>query len=355
MSILIFLKFSISSFNDFYPNLTPNKTIEGITVSRTHHNILYHFNCEFININGVSALYYSTIQYIVLLIEQCSFCNCSTYQSGGGIFFSCEVRGECTISKTCGYRCYTESSEDGQFSYLIIPDEANLNINFTSLYMCSPMVDATARKSSLYLFNGIIKISNLNSSYNTLHSMSSISFNSFIVIELNFSTFLSNIVSDKHSLYFFSSPGSTNKIINLCNIIQCNGGLTGGSVIFSQVSQLFVIKCIFLENSENLFGTSVGGSIFVQYCWIQHPLDKLTSRPNTLATFFSFLDNNNSLDSTKIYSYNYYKSLNCYPLEINYLLDISPCQTIPINCSCFLQNQLSYSFISILSFYLFLI
>ena len=117
-----------SAWGEFFPNIDFFKQYTNESNHTVVESNLYVFSCFFEEIDSttdsiscISCICKTTSANMTLLIEFCSFTNCTSYRSyGGAVFFS--IEGQCVISFVCGIRCHTDSgSYDGQFCSIAVP------------------------------------------------------------------------------------------------------------------------------------------------------------------------------------------------------------------------------------------
>ena len=240
MILLIISYFSDYLITDEYLN-NPNQIISTIN------GIVWVHDAFFNNMNN-GAIRISAGPCI-LIIEDCLFSYCSRSSGdGGAIYLKCQCC-ESIISRTCGYFCFSGTSgAHGQFSHTeTFPDRKN-QLFFCSLSYCSPYFHQD-RRSSLSLDLGKVLIKNLNSSYNYVYHNSGFRIDTSASINIEFSTFINNYVSQSIIINFFNG-GSTFFNSNFKNNSQ---GLSTFGLIRTYQCVLLINLCIFLENTKTLF------------------------------------------------------------------------------------------------------
>ena len=187
---LHFQSFFETSWSEYY-NGTLDKTSD-LTDHFTIDENIWVCHCTFkslenYNSNGAAIYKSSSSGCYNLLVEFTIFHDCNTTSfDGGAIYFN---TGQCVIAYSCGYGCATVQNSLGQFCYVYV--SSNNNMNF--------VVDSSITKTStnygdytLYLWNGNVSFKGNNVSNNEVDYVSGIEIDYPSECSISFSSFRNN-------------------------------------------------------------------------------------------------------------------------------------------------------------------
>ena len=241
-------------------------------------------NSLFISFNSKTINYNSNL-FTEILIEKCSFLNCSSNNSGGALYFQ-STNSKFALNKVCSMNCFITNSNQGQFAYINSFSSNLLVSNFTSITYCSPHYSLGI---SIYFLNGNQQINNLNSSYNYGAKIpASYFFNGYFTSKISYSSFLHCYSSDYGSITFRKGINFL-YFSNFINNSQFS--MTGGYITLWDNSNITILNSIFinLSNERYLF-YKYDGILKIINCWIQNNFlnygGSLIDNYNSTSTFF---------------------------------------------------------------------
>ena len=201
-----------------------------------------------------SALYFAT-NVINVLLERSYFqdCNQQASNNGGALYFY-STTGSCSLEKICASRCYINSGTPlGHFGYILISNLEYIKMNYISIRNCAP--NSLTPHSSLYLHNGIQKISGLNSSNNIGASYSSIISNTTKLLFIQYSSFINNFGTSTGLIRLWDG---FNSIVNT-NFINNSQTATNTGIIRNDNSGITeFLYCYFFENTRTYLFHNLG-------------------------------------------------------------------------------------------------
>ena len=293
----------------FYNYFFENPLIIQYNNSRQIINFLNYFilSCSFnfLNLKGSSeinncgsCIYLSNFKSN-LLIELSQFISCSSFQTGGAIFFKTN-NGNFRIIKSCSFNNTDFSTSyhySGQFSYI-----ENSNNNFSEINDISISYSINPNKYSPITFkNGLINIKYLNSTNNKLYYYSGIKFYNINNGNISYCNFISNIATKGICIKHYSG----NTFFTGINIIN-NIDLTSDFGIIRQYSgnSIFLEVNIYNNSNKYIFAKSSGSLKVINSTLQNNFLDKNNNieliNNILISTFYNFIINNNYCNYLKI-------------------------------------------------------
>jgi len=224
------------------------------------------------------AVHFMSLEKIILLIENCVFCNCS----GGGVYFSSQNSGSIVVTKTCAYKCHTSFNErsSGQFMYSASGPNMNNSLCFVSISQCSD-TSSNYRYHSLYLLKGNQRFINSNSSKNYAYNYAALSFDSPNPLASSFSTIADNVPSHSICIYIHITVDNNDHYFLYCSFIRNTSPSDSGIFLITNefertgVKYLTFNNCIFQENLNTLIhnnkkGLDLTSAYVMENCFINH-------------------------------------------------------------------------------------
>ena len=165
--------------------------------------------------------------------------------------------------------CFTKSGgwHSSPFAYLSFT--GNITCDFISISKCNPNYDGGF--SPISLLNGKQKLFNLNSTFNKVREMSSLTSSNSIFFDNKFSIYYKNNAYSYICLFF---NGGTNNNVSKSNII----GNHISDTIYLWTGKVLIEDCIISRNSGFNFFINEG-HMTVKNCWVHHlgPLSHIRS------------------------------------------------------------------------------
>ena len=270
--MILYLHFSCLSWDEYFNTGTKEPTTQNQEFSfedevlKPENGDSYVFNCYFHDMKSPEsggAIYYSLSQSNIL-VEKCSFLNCSTLQYTGAVKVS---RGNSIIATSCGYSCYA-GQRDG---FCSISDEQERTIN--SLYDSSV---SYCKANTMYIVVhqfGKIDIKSVNISYNDAGSSSTLycepkqtDTTTNCICFTSFCSFYNNTATNEYCLYFTSSATAKKHEMKMSNVIENHIPKT----IFSN-GEATICYCSILHNDDPCFYTlNENSNIQIKVCHIDN-------------------------------------------------------------------------------------
>jgi hypothetical protein len=289
-----------TAWSDYFTG-NPNSTFSNSYENRQTPSVtnVYFLNCVFRSItssgNG-GALYCST-SVSCLLIESTSFFSCKTSSNGGAIHFSNTGSGQCAFNKACVYNCYTTGSNNGQFSYIDVKNDATSKCyaNYSSFGRC-----VNENSNSRYIlahWYGKHCYTSINVSNNKCYHRSGIYFCPFVDSNsvtglLSFSTFADNIAIEYTCILIWTT--GTRHEIKSCNILRNTQGTLGTEgTIYTHGNTMIQDSCILENTATYIFGVSSSSyTITLSNCTVDTPSNNgcLTTRNTVTESFILALN-----------------------------------------------------------------
>jgi hypothetical protein len=249
------------TFDDVYgsglnptPYTAPTYTDKRIDISVTN---AYVYNCLFrslTNSNDGGALYCSS-SVNKLLVEQSSFISCRTTSgSGGGVLFYNMGKGECVLSRICGFDC--SATVYGQFARIITRTGINYkdHVNDTSLthslVMSSNIIYTLDLNYGNTLCPSVNITNNVCRSQTALYCYPSSSDTGCV----SYSSIVNNTANDYNCIYLTNSGSS--HYIDTCNILNNKQASSSYGTIYAYANLLIKDSCI--------LGNNIGKTVFYQ-------------------------------------------------------------------------------------------
>ena len=253
----MFLIYILNSFSDFFPE----RGFDCLTRYQLPSSNFYLADCFFSSLYFVGSggiLNYNT-DNVHLVVELCSFFNCSCSVDGGAIYFV-SLSGAYVINKCCAKNC--RAGSEGHFAYLQGNSMKNGDILYSTLYFCSP--DNTGTKYySIRTFPGKIGIKNTNSSFCISSHGSSFYIANGSPFFFNYSN-IENGYSTYHCLHIMEATSECK--ISTINFINNTVTSASYAIIHSAIPLTFVFECVFYLNKGFLFN----GFLTCQLSWFEH-------------------------------------------------------------------------------------
>jgi len=321
---------------------------------------LYSTTRGAIYVNGINIqLHVEETTFARCYITQTSASQGSIYQigynyytGGGAITYYCPstdiVFAGLSILRVCVSNCssrnhfltYSSYSyySEGQFLYAQAHNSQSININQTSVSLCSPNVGSG--KSSISLVGGKVMINLLNSTKNYAQEISSNFISASFSLKFQFSSLINNI-ANSYGLIYINSVVLTHPHIGNLNIIN-NSQLSSSSyLIMNPGCQLSMKNCIFsLYNQSHLFGGANVNQISLINCYFDNYNLNFTITP-------IFLEPNTQTSTYIFYHFGSYLCPTPIPLptqdpqEYTYGLPPTPAQSLPRSpTECFVESSL---------------
>ena len=365
MMLLYYPLFIFSDlFNDFfgkdYINLTDGEGIfQRGDVNYNYYikntifgNIINNYGYQN-NIHVDGAVYFNSANQIHLLIELCTFFNCTS----GGIIFDCSLGGACVLSKVCAFECYSSYlvGGNGQFTYQLCGTSMLNVLSMVSINRCG--IDYFgSRKSPAYLNFGKQEVVYSNISNNKVFQHSSLTIMNPNSFNSSFCSLVDNIPSNSICLYIFQGIGF--KRFYNYNIIRNSSPNGFGIITFNNQNdvnqKIEFYNSLFIENINTLLHTENSwGYFWIFGGFIFHPTFYSLSNTNIFNTHWriSLSGVANSVTSTNSYNIDHFRTYLCNPLNAPIGEEISPCQTLPpllpTQTSCKLSESSGMSLVNI--------
>ena len=306
-----------SAFNDFFPG-TVDMLMESQSISRPNVNNSHIVKSTFINIHCGSAIWFSTGGDNKLLVEECMFYNCTSYNNGGAIhFFS--MNGRLAISKVCGHHCFTENS-NGQFIYQY---KLSAIIHQLSIHRCPGPYQMSTLNSPIYSLDGFDNFSFCNVSYCQTNAYCIYYGQQLSQFLLSYCTIADNIAASNSGirLYLIS-------VSNIMNTNLINNYLSNGPLI-STDRPTYISGCIFLFNHCPLFGVYSTSTFSLTRCFINH----VNGFSYSIGSYAPLMT---TIGYTQTLVINHYSTYYCNQLIPEH--NTTPCPTFPAPPSTCLSN-----------------
>jgi len=246
-----------SQFSDYFVSITDYNTsdISNVRVSIGEEQYYLH-DCVFTNIecpnnHGGSFFMFSKEESNVC-IEKCAFSNCQTSKKdkwGGALFIA--TSGGVVLSKVCGFRCSTQSSDAGydQFAHLRSGHEKQINeLLHTSVSECSYQPYGV-RYCPLSMWNGLQNLNGLNSSFNSPSHIAGIALRTTNQSTITECTFSHNIA--RHSRCIELKYSQLYQITRT-NVLYNDYMERFGGIIDATMTNAVFDNCVFIHNARNL-------------------------------------------------------------------------------------------------------
>ena len=203
---------NLSSNERYFTNPNSNFLIENCFFQRINNYL-----------NGYGGVIYCKDQIISMKIKDSIFFNCSSSSAGGAIYFYCPSHNSNSeLIRTCGYKCYTTSSEPYQFGHIVTKSNSILNYNngiFLSISKCSNHEIPTSWHTINFYYSNI-SLNNFNSSYNRVKRISGFYISYPSKFTSSFNTIFNNFNIESVCIWFHSY--SNENILSYSNIINNN-------------------------------------------------------------------------------------------------------------------------------------
>ena len=284
---------------DFFNN---ENSFTLINISNIRYNTNYEnfflINCIFISLNFINsnggAISVSLSTKSNMLINSCSFFNCNVGNSclGGAIYFVSSNYGEFYMTLTCGNKCSTGSSSNGQFCFVTVSINKRNYHYMNSINLCANEY-GSQRYQSYRVTSGEQNVNSLNSSNNLIVATSGFSTYSPTFLNLKYSNFMNSKTSIFVVLNILEGFNNTINNINLINNSQIDNSY--GIIMCGQqtthICNLTILNSIFLNNNGKLFSCGALSNFFIKDCSIDN-INPTVSGGNII------LLNNNNLTFT---------------------------------------------------------
>ena len=194
--------------------------------------------------NGGAICFTSSSDKSKMLVEQCSFHQCSCGESawGGAIFFG--YNGECVLSFVCGFGC--SGAVYGLFSYIEVDQNgAHKNQIFDSTIAMTHESDMWCTLDHWY---GNFLCSGVNVSNNIAYQTSGVLVFNAGSSSFSFCSFRQNIVTTYSLIYCQQSSSTT---IRKTNIIENTQEGPDNGLIYAESTSMKMIECSILGNTPN--------------------------------------------------------------------------------------------------------
>ena len=233
------------------------------------------------SISNLNNNYFGGIIYIYginsnLTIIETIFYNCSSYGSGGAIYFDCEfANSNVFLNKVCSNLC--SSNQQGQFAYIKITSH---NYNNQTYKYCSISKSSNFNNGvgSLISLCGNLNIISSNFSLNKARLIATFYTYRHTSIFVKYLTIANNIVSE-NTIIWLQCHGFVG-ILETFNIV---GNISPIGVIYrapTDINSNFILKeCYFKENFNNLIFCWAANIKLIE-CVINHQYDIFTSTFN---------------------------------------------------------------------------
>ena len=229
----------LESWETYFPETNSNENYTGQTSnspyqiqSRSSH--LYISQCSFSNVKQTTIRYSSSLDSL-LLVELCSFNECSTSSEyGGAIFFS--DQGQCVLSSVCGVRCSTNDGKYGQFCYIYVSDDPQ-----HKNYIIDSSVTLTKQTNSFETIrheNGDFSCKGVNVSNNEVNQVSGIMIYNPSTSFISFSSFRNNRAKGSTYSYICIDFVSNSHQMNQTNIIENNQDTSDCGILYAVNTKL---------------------------------------------------------------------------------------------------------------------
>lgn len=262
----MFVFFSLCIYSDFFSGIpfVVYKTSTRVIVDA---NLYFVDTCLFSGLNSINGGgLYCSIDASKLLIENSVFKFCTASNVGGAIYYSSST-GASILNRVCGYRC-SDSSTDyhhaGQFYYILTSNTLNNTGQFLSVSKCHYQF---GEKYAVFINKyGFQMHKHMNSSWNGLYYYSGMKLmsgnNAFISYSTIISTFARNSICIKCNLGSY--------MFKYINVINNTHPVINFGIFRSYGSSVITTHSVFRDNSPKyLFAVANGGSLILDYCWIQ--------------------------------------------------------------------------------------
>ncbi|EAY10689.1 hypothetical protein TVAG_364120 [Trichomonas vaginalis G3] len=209
---------------------------------KIHHPANYAIkNCEFLKIDNHAVEFKYATYDTHVLVELCSFYNCTSLNSVGGSFYYGDS-GSC-ITKSSNF---VGSKGFGGIAFYITTDSDGLNI-VDGINVLSCGTSTKEGNCTLYFGNCVNKFQNSNVSNNNCEEFVGIYLKaSNIQSEFQYSTFINNTQEKSILIYY---EGESMISFAYCSFIQNVQNLASNdSLIYIKSGNLTLYDCIFHEN-----------------------------------------------------------------------------------------------------------
>ena len=243
----------LNSFQDFFGYKENIKFFQKLNfkIENIFENI-YISNCFFQNLYSITSSSIYIVNDLDLLIECCSFINCSSNLNGGSVCYS-SISKNCIMININSINCFLISNQQdwtkgGHFSNIATSNLKKNEINESSIVESSNSL-FNQNSGSLVFKYGLIKISKINSSNNIAFA-----FSSFIGYGGNsLNCFFSNIINNVATFHGVICFDSTSNVLNYYNNIINNSSPSYGIIHITQGSSVIYNSCIFHTYLNKLF------------------------------------------------------------------------------------------------------
>ena len=277
------------------------------------------------------AIYFKTARRIYLLIELCTFYNCST----GGIMFDCSLGGSCILKKICAFECFSDIlvSNNGQFTFQSCASDQLNVLSFVSINKCPKDYSGT-RKSPAFIRYGRQIIEYSNFSNNKVYQVAAFHIQTPHSFNSSFCTIVDNL--PHHSITLYIIEGSGKKTYHQMNLIRNSSPIANGVITFRNFNdpnqKIEFINCIYNENMNTLIFTEnrldflwvIGG-------WINHASFYSLTNTNSFSSVWriTFTSLILTSSSTNTYDIDHLRTYLCNPSNQILGEELTPCQTLP--------------------------
>lgn len=295
-------------------------------------------SCRTISNGGAIRIY---LDVGIVYFQDCIFNNCSA-STGGAVYIDYNHhRSQIFIDRVCGYMCHAPSSGNFMnFNLGTVYNNITSWINMSSINYCS---NVQSSSGSIFHSGGNFMISEINSSFNSASSFSSIYFNPQFEGTIRYSTIANNSASS-YTLYIQSNMGYKS-YMSYCNIFFNTVtsstspiiGLIGKS---SSASNGTIIQnCIFYNNQGTLFSIVSYGTHTINDCHIMH-----NAFYYTIFTSQSVTVNTNqiiiAISPTISYKLTHYNTRFCPSAPNIEPQAVTPCPTLPpLPSTCIIETN----------------
>jgi hypothetical protein len=314
---------------------------------------VYVLNCLFRSITSSDtggAL--SCTSVTSLLVESSSFFSCKTSGSynGGAIYFSNSDSGQCVLYGVGGFDCFTGSSHDGQFSYIIVDNGTSSKnyVNYSSITRC--VNGNTGSRRTVFPCNGKICFPSVNMSMNKCGYRPAFlclpysDSNSF-TCSLTYSSIADNNATVQICIWF--NTGGANYEIKSCNIIRnIQANLNNYGTITTDGALTIQNSCILKNIAPRIFHASSSYPITLSNCTVDS-----TSNNGYLTT-------KNTVTKSFIHALKHLSSRNCYAEydsagTLTPIAQSSKKERLYYTCKRFFNQPPQINFISLVSVIIF--
>jgi len=226
------------------------------------------------DVNGMGgAIYYTsnTVSHVHLVGDM--FSNCETTSSGGAVYVNMNS-GSLKTRYLCAYKCFnggitsTSAGQRGMFAFLSIAKYNPFLVEYVSISRCAHATYTTKnRYDTFYIYGGDETMKNLNSSNNYVFRYTGFTTTDSSTFSHMYGNYVNNVARDQTCVLLQKSTQTLQ--ITLSNFISNNSPNNGGT-IRSNIADISVSHCIFLNNANSLFSILSGDSYSVTNCWVYH-------------------------------------------------------------------------------------